>query len=360
MSRQAWPLHFERRAEPSRGWQLAAPFVAVAFTLAVASLLVAWAGAPVGRAYALLLEGAFGSRFAITETLTRATPLIFTGLAAAVAFRARLFNIGAEGQLYAGALAAVAVGGLHDGTGFELATWLLFPAMIAAAMLAGALLLLGPALLKSRLGVDEVVTTLLLNFIVLLFVSMMLDGPMKDPTAMGWPQSVALQDTLQLGKLIERSRVHTGLLAALALALALWLLLQRTATGLEIRAVGANPRAAAFAGMPVGWVTVKVALMSGALAGLAGAVEVAGRTSYVTLDMSPGYGYSGIVIAMLAGLNPLGVVVAAVFVAGMLVGADSMSRSVGVPTYIADVIVAVSLIAILVTSLLAQYRCRRS
>ena len=360
MSRQAWPLRFERRAEPSRGWQLAAPFVAVAFTLAVASLLVAWAGAPVGRSYALLLEGAFGSRFAITETLTRATPLIFTGLAAAVAFRARLFNIGAEGQLYAGALAAVAVGGLHDGTGFELATWLLFPAMITAAMLAGALLLLGPALLKSRLGVDEVVTTLLLNFIVLLFVSMMLDSPMKDPTAMGWPQSVALQDTLQLGKLIERSRVHTGLLAALALALALWLLLQRTATGLEIRAVGANPRAAAFAGMPVGWVTVKVALMSGALAGLAGAVEVAGRTSYVTLDMSPGYGYSGIVIAMLAGLNPLGVVVAAVFVAGMLVGADSMSRSVGVPTYIADVIVAVSLIAILVTSLLAQYRCRRS
>ena len=203
-------------------------------------------------------------------------------------------------------------------------------------------------------------TTLLLNFIVLLFVSMMLDGPMKDPTAMGWPQSVALQDPLQLGKLIERSRVHTGLLVALGLAVALWLLLQRTATGLEIRAVGANPRAAAFAGMPVGWVTVKVAMLSGALAGLAGAVEVAGRTSYVTLDMSPGYGYSGIVIAMLAGLNPLGVVVAAVFVAGMLVGADSMSRSVGVPTYIADVIVAVSLIAILVTSLLAQYRCRRS
>lgn len=359
MSRQVLPFRFERRAEPSRGWQLAAPFVAVGFTLAVASLLVAWAGAPVGRAYALLIEGAFGSRFAITETLTRATPLIFTGLAAAVAFRARLFNIGAEGQLYAGALAAVAVGGLHDGTGFEAAGWLLFPAVIAAAMLAGALLLLGPALMKARLGVDEVVTTLLLNFIVLLFVSMMLDGPMKDPTAMGWPQSVALQDSLQLGKLIERSRVHTGLLAALVLSAALALLLRSTTTGLEIRAVGANPRAAAFAGMPVGWVMVKVALMSGALAGLAGAVEVAGRTGYVTLDMSPGYGYSGIVIAMLAGLNPLGVVVAALFVAGMLVGADSMGRVVGVPTYIADVIVAVSLVAILVTGLLAHWRCRR-
>jgi simple sugar transport system permease protein len=237
---------------------------------------------------------------------------------------------------------------------------LLFPLMVAAAMAAGALLLLGPALLKSRLGVDEVVTTLLMNFIVLLGVSALLDGAMKDPTAMGWPQSVALQDALQLDKLVERSRVHTGLLAALALAVALWVLLQRTTTGFEIRAVGANPGAAGFAGMPVGWVTVKVALLSGALAGLAGAIEVAGRTGYVTLDMSPGYGYSGIVIAMLAMLNPLGVVAAAVFVAGVLVGADSMSRAVNVPTYIADVIVAVSLISMLVATMLTQYRVRRA
>jgi simple sugar transport system permease protein len=353
-------VRLERRAQVSPAWLLAAPFGAVAFTLLVSSLLVAWAGAPVGRAYAQLLEGGFGSRLAITETLTRATPLILTGLAAAVAFRARLFNIGAEGQLYAGALAAVAVGGLHGGSGFDAPAWLLFPLMVAAAMAAGALLLLGPALMKSRLGVDEVVTTLLMNFIVLLGVSALLDGAMKDPTAMGWPQSVALQDALQLDKLIERSRVHTGLLAALALAVALWVLLQRTTTGFEIRAVGANPGAAGFAGMPVGWVTVKVALLSGALAGLAGAIEVAGRTGYVTLDMSPGYGYSGIVIAMLAMLNPIGVVAAAVFVAGMLVGADSMSRAVNVPTYIADVIVAVSLIAMLVATMLTQYRVRRA
>ena len=276
-----------------------------------------------------------------------------------MAFRARLFNIGAEGQLYAGAIAAVAVGGLHGGSGFELPPALLFPLMLAAAMTAGALLLLGPALMKSRLGVDEVVTTLLLNFIVLLAVSALLDGPMKDPTAMGWPQSVALQDTLQLDRLIERSRVHTGLLGALALAVALAVLMRRTTTGFEIRAVGANPRAAAFAGMPVGWVQVKVALLSGALAGLAGAIEVAGRATYVTLDMSPGYGYSGIVIAMLAMLHPLGVVAAAIFVAGMLVGADSMSRAVNVPTYIADVIVAVALIAMLVATMLVQYRVRR-
>ncbi len=352
-------MRLERRAQTSRSALLLAPVGAIAFTLLITSLLVAWAGAPVGRAYALLLEGGFGSRFALTETLTRATPLILTGLAAAVAFRARLFNIGAEGQLYAGALAAVAVGGLHGGTGFELSPLLLFPLMIAAAMVAGALLLLGPALLKSRFGVDEVVTTLLLNFIVLLGVSALLDGPMKDPTAMGWPQSVALQDALQFDKLIERSRVHTGLLVALGLAVLMWALLRFSSAGFEIRAVGANPVAAGFAGMPVGWVAVKVALLSGALAGLAGAVEVAGRTAYVTLDMSPGYGYSGIVIAMLAVLHPLGVVAAAVFVAGMLVGADSMSRAVTVPTYIADVIVATALIAMLVATLLTQYRIRK-
>ncbi len=351
-------MRLERRARVPRALLLGAPVAAVLATLAITSLLVAWAGAPVGQAYALLLEGGFGSRFAWTETLTRATPLILTGLAAAVAFRARLFNIGGEGQLYAGALAAVAVGGLHGGTGFEASPWLLFPLMMVAAMLAGALLLLGPALAKARLGVDEVVTTLLLNFIVLLFVSAMLDGPMKDSLAMGWPQSVAIQDALQLGKLVERSRLHTGLLWAFGAALMLWGLLARSTLGFEIRAVGANARAAAFAGMPVAAVQVKVALLSGALAGLAGAIEVAGRAGYVTLDMSPGYGYSGIVIAMLAALHPLGVVAAAVFVAGILVGADSMSRAVNVPTYIADVIVAVSLIAVLIAAMLTQFRIR--
>jgi simple sugar transport system permease protein len=354
------PWRLERRAVPSRTALALAPLAAVAFTLAVASLLVAWAGAPVGRAYAALLEAGFGSRFALTETLTRATPLILTGLAAALAFRAKLYNIGAEGQLYAGALAAVAVGGLHGGTGFEAPPWLLMPGMLAAAMRAGALLLLLPAWLKGRFGVDEVVTTLLMNFIVLLAVSALLDGPMKDPTAMGWPQSVAVQDALQLDRLVERSRVHTGLLLALGAALLLWALLRFSAFGFAVRAVGANARAAGFAGLPVARTALLVALGSGALAGLAGAVEVAGRAGYVTLDMSTGVGYGGIVIAMLALLHPLAVVAAAVFVAGMMVGADGMSRAVGVPTAIADVIVAVALLATLVATMAAQYRLRRT
>jgi ABC-type uncharacterized transport system permease subunit len=351
-------MRLERRSTASVAALILAPLGAVAFTLAISALLVLWAGAPVGQTYVLLFKGAFGSTFAWSETLTRAIPLILTGLAATVAFKARLFNIGAEGQLYAGALAAIAIGGMHGGTGIEWPTWLLFPLMILAAAIAGALLLLGPALMKAKLGVDEVVTTLLLNFIVLLGVGAMLDGPMKDPTAMGWPQSVALQSELELGKLIEQTRVHTGLLGAVALAVACWALFKYTVLGFDIRATGANSRAAAFAGVPVTRTVVLVAMLSGALAGLAGAIEVAGRTSYVTLDMSPGYGYSGIVIAMLAGLHPLGVLAAGVFVAGMLVGADTMSRAVGVPTYIADVIVAASLIAVLVATLLTQFRVR--
>lgn len=352
-------MRLEKRSHASPLALVLAPLGAIGATLLVSSLLVLWAGAPVAQTFGLLLQGAFGSVFAWSETLTRAIPLILTGLAATVAFKARLFNIGGEGQLYAGALAAVAVGGLHGGTGFDASPGLLFPLMMLAAALAGALMLLGPALMKARLGVDEVVTTLLLNFIVLLFVGAMLDGPMKDPLGMGWPQSVALQPDLELSKLIERTRVHTGLLGAVALAVALWALLRYTVLGFDIRAVGANPRAAAFAGVPVTRTVVLVALLSGALAGLAGAIEVAGRTSYVTLDMSPGYGYSGIVIAMLAGLHPLGVIAASLFVAGVLVGADSMSRAVGVPTYLADVIVATSLLAVLVATLLTQYRLKR-
>jgi simple sugar transport system permease protein len=327
---------------------------AVIAVLAVAAALVAAAGAPIAQTFGLMWNGAFGSVFALSETLTRAIPLMLTGLAATVAFKARLFNIGAEGQLYAGAVAAVAVGG----GAIDAPAPLLFALMLAAAMVAGALLLLGPAMMKLWWGVDEVVSTLLMNFIVLLGVGALLDGPMKDAAAMGWPQSVALLGDLELSKLIAQTRVHTGLLWSLGAAVALWVLLRFTTLGFDIRALGANARAAAFAGVPVTRTMVLVALLSGGLAGLAGAIEVAGRTSYVTLDMSPGYGYTGIVIAMLAALHPLAVVGASVLVAGVLVGADSMSRTMGVPSYLADVVVASALLAVLTASMLTRYRLR--
>ena len=350
-------MRLERRSGHSVA-VLVAPLAAIAVTLLICALLVAWAGAPIADTYSLLFAGGFGSKFALTETLTRATPLILTGLAAAVAFRARFFNIGAEGQLYVGALAAIACANALDEAQLGLPDGIIFALMISAALLAGGVLLLGPALLKSKLAVDEVVTTLLSNFIVLLLVSALLDGVMKDPSAMGWPQSVTLRPELELGRLIERTRLHTGFVWALMIALAIALLNRHTAFGFEMRAVGANAQASRFLGMAVDRVTIKTALLSGALAGLAGAFEVAGRTGYVTLDMSPGYGYSGIVVAMLAGLSPVGVVVASVFVAGVLVGADSMSRVVAVPNYIADVIVASSLLTMLIATMLTRYRIR--
>ena len=348
-------MRLEPREHTPLAARLLAPVAAVAAALALCALLVAWTGAPVLRAYGLLLEGAAGSRFALTETLTRATPLILTGLAAAVAFRAKLWNIGAEGQLYMGALAAVVLGG---GV-LDLPAWLLLPTVMIAGAAAGGATLLGPAVLKVRFGVDEVVTTLLLNFIVLLLVSMLLEGALKDPMGMGWPQSAPVVEAAELPKLVERTRLHTGLLIALGLSALLWLIDTRTIWGYENRAVGANPRAAAFAGMPVTRVMLRTALLSGGLAGLAGVIEVCGLKGYLTLDLSPGFGYSGIVVAMLAQLHPVGVVGAAVFIAGIFVGADAMSRAMPVPNYIADVLVATSLLCMLVAGLLTRYRLRR-
>lgn len=351
-------MRLEARAAISPAMAVAAPAAAIAFTLVVAALFVAWAGAPVGATYRLVFEGGFGSRFAWSETLTRATPLILTGLAAAIAFRAHLYNIGAEGQLYAGALAAVAVGGLHGGTGIDLPAPMLFAAMLAAAALAGAVLMALPAIAKTRFGVDEVVTTLLLNFIVLLFVSMLLEGPLKDPTGLGWPQSQKLVDAARLPRIIQGKRLHYGFVLALVSALAIWVVMKKTALGYEMRAVGHNHEAARFAGIPVNAVLMKTALLSGGLAALAGFSEVSGLKGNLTLDLSPGFGYSGIVVAMLAMLNPLAVVLAAIFVAGIFVGADAMSRTAGVPSYIADVMVATALLTMVTALLFSRYRLR--
>ncbi|MGQ9371258.1 ABC transporter permease [Azospirillum sp. ST 5-10] len=348
-------MRLEARSHIPLPARLLAPAGAVAAALLLCAGLLAWSGAPVLHAYALLVDGAVGSRFALTETLTRATPLVFTGLAVAVAFRARLWNIGAEGQLYMGALAAVVLGGGL----LDLPGWLLGPLVLVAGAAAGGLTLLGPAVLKVRFGVDEVVTTLLLNFVVLLIVSMLLEGALKDPMGMGWPQSAPVLPAAELPKLVERTRLHAGLLLALGLALLLWFVDTRTVWGYEARAVGANPGAAAFAGMAVPRVLLRTALLSGGLAGLAGAVEVAGLKGYLTLDLSPGFGYSGIVVAMLAQLHPLAVVAGALFIAAVFVGADAMSRAAAVPNYIADVLVATSLLCMLVAGLLARYRLRR-
>lgn len=348
-------IRIEPRWAPSRALRVAVPVLAAASALLLAALPLALAGADVVHAYGLMIEGALGSVFTVTETLTRATPLILTGLAAAVAFRAKLWNIGAEGQLYLGALAAVVVGS----GAIDAPAWLLAPLVCLAGAAAGALGMAGPTWLKTRLGVDEVVTTLLLNFVILLFVQMMLEGPLKDPMGMGWPQSAPVVPAAELPPLVERMRVHAGLLVALAAAVVAAVALGRTVWGLRVRAVGENVAAARHAGIPVGRTLLSVGLVSGGLAGLAGASEVAGLKGYLTADISPGFGYAGIVVAMLAGLSPLGVVAAALFIAAVFVGADSMSRALGVSSYLADLVVALALLCVLVGGFVARYRIVR-
>ena len=347
-------MRLEPKPAPTLVETFAYPLGAVVVTFVIASLLVLAAGASPFSVFALVAKGAAGSRFAIMETLTRATPLIFTGLAVAVAFRAKLWNIGAEAQLYSGALITVvlATGAL------PLPAPILIPILMIAAMAAGALLLLGPALLKTRLGVDEVVTTLLLNFIMLLFVSMLLEGVLKDPMGMGWPRSPKIIADAQLPKLIARTRLHLGFLIAIVSAVVVWIIMKKTTLGYEMRAVGHNAEAARFAGIPVNKVLMKTALLSGGLAALGGFSEVTGLKSNLTLDLSPGFGYTGIVVAMLAMLNPLGVVLSAIFVAGIFVGADAMSRTAGVPSYIADVMVATALLTMVVAIMMTRFRVR--
>lgn len=347
-------MRLEPIANPSLARVIGFPVIALALTVVIGSSLALLAGANPFATLALILKGAAGSRFALLETLNRATPLIFTGLAVAVAFRAKLWNIGAEAQLYAGALMAVVLG--TGALGWP--SWALLPAMAGAAMLAGALALLGPAILKTRFGVDEVVTTLLFNFIMLLFVSMLLEGVLKDPMGMGWPQSARLVPEARLPRIVEGLRLHWGFGLALIAAALVWVIQARTTLGYAMRAVGQNRQAAEFAGIPVGRVILITALLSGGLAALAGFSEVAGLKGNLTLDLSPGFGYTGIIVAMLALLNPLGVVVSAIFVAGVFVGADSMSRAAGVPTYIANIMLATALLTMVLAIALTRFKVR--
>lgn len=347
-------MRFEPRDPPSLILQLISPIVAVFISLAFCSLLIIWSGASPVEAFGLLLKGSLGTKFALSETLTRATPLILTGLAAAMAFRAKLWNIGGEGQLYMGACAATLLGcGMID-----LPPYLLVPILFLAGAMAGGLLLLIPTLLKNKLAVDEVVTTLLLNFIILLFVNWLVFGPWKDPMAMGWPQAAPVVDNAVLPTILSKTRLHLGFIIALFAALICWVIMRFTSWGYEIRAVGHNSKASNFLGVPVNSVVVRTALISGGLAGAAGVSELCGLKGYLTLDLSPGFGYSGIVVAMLAALHPIGVVISALFVAVISIGADSMSRSLNISNYIADVATATCLLAVLASRLFSRYRLR--
>jgi simple sugar transport system permease protein len=319
-----------------------AGFVAVCILVGVPLLLGAL-GFDAGPAMLALFRGSLGSGYAITSaTLVRATPVILTGLAVAIAFRAGVFNIGAEGQLLAGAAAAAAVAQVPGVGGTSATPWIAL--LIGAG--AGGLWAGIAALLRARFHVLEVISTILLNFLALYGVGFLVHGPLQEPLHI-YPQSSTIAPIARLPRLAPTSRLHVGFLLAVGAAIAAWWVLRYTAIGFRLRAVGANPNAARVAGqIDVSRTTTGTFIVSGALAGLAGAIEVTGVTYALYESISPGYGYTGIAVALLARLDPRGVIVSGLVFGALEAGASAMQRDAGVPSVTVSIIEAVIILGL--------------
>ena len=321
---------------------LAAMVVLVIAVVALLAMLLAVTGHEPGRSLHAFWMGSFGSPYTLASaTLVRAVPLILAGLAIAIAFRAGVWNIGAEGQLLAGAAIATMVGLEWGG---RLGTVGLVPGLLAGAA-GGALLASAAAVLRARFSVLEIISTIMLNFIALHGVGYLVRGPLQEPSGI-YPQSATLLPSARLPVLIPETRLHWGFAIAVAVAISMWLILRRTAIGFRIRAVGANPAAARSAGsIDVGRTTFRVFVASGALAGLAGAVEVYGVTFALYESLSPGYGYTAIAVALLARLDPLGILVTGTLLGALQAGGAAMQRDAGVPSVLVSIVEAVLILA---------------
>ncbi|HTR78790.1 MAG TPA: ABC transporter permease [Gemmatimonadaceae bacterium] len=317
--------------------------ILIAGLLIALGLVLAAAGVDPWSAGAVLWRGAFGSWYALSATLIRATPLILTGLAVAVAFSAGVFNIGAEGQLLVGATAATWVAlRLGPHTGF-----LTIPTVLLAGAAAGAGWAGIAAWLRLRFEVLEVISTLMLNFVAGFLVSYLVRGPLQEPLRI-YPQSSSIPRGAQLPALVPGARLHIGFAIAVAACVAAWWVLRATAAGFRLRATGASPTAAWSAGLiPVGRTMATAFLVSGALAGLAGAIEVTGVTYALYEDLSPGYGFTAIAVALLAGLNPIAVVGSGILFGALEAGSGALQRDAGVPAVVVSVVEA-TLILVLV------------
>lgn len=326
---------------------------AVLLTFLITAGPIILAGANPIAAYAAYLVVPLTSQFTLLEVLVSATPILLTGAAVAIAFRAGYWNIGAEGQLLLGAIAAAGIGTMVG----DLPPLLALPAMVVGGALAGAAWALVPALLRVRFGIDEVVTTLLLNPVALLLVNGLLHGPWRDPET-GFPESARIAASAEFPALIERSRLHIGFLIAVAVIGVTWYVLVRTPTGLRLRAAGLSPHGARFAGINVSRTLLGAALVSGAIAGLAGVGEVAGIQNRLTSGISPGYGYTGIVVATLGTLTMPGVALAGLFLGDLTVGASSAARSLGIPSQLGAVVQGVLLLTTIALLTRRRYRTR--
>jgi len=317
--------------------------VPLAAGLGVLSLFLVVSGYDPAAALAAMWRGAFGSWFALTSgTLIRAVPIALIALGFATAYRAGALNIGGEGQFYAGAMAATWVG-LHAGR------WpgaIAMPAALAGAVLAGALWITVPVLLRRRFGVQEVISTLLLNFVAEQAVSYAVQGPLQEARHI-YPQSDTLPDALHL-PLLFGTRLHAGALLAVVAAAVLAWVFARTRLGFELKAVGTGPRAARVSGrIGVESMAAAALLVSGAFAGLAGGTEVLGTSYALYPNLSPGYGFTAIAVALLARGAPLGILASATLFGALEAGAGAMQRDAGVPAVAVYVAEAVIIVAVL-------------
>jgi len=314
--------------------------------VAVASLVLVAIGASPAATFVTIFTGPLRDLFTASEIGVRAVPLILVALGVAVSFRSGILNIGGEGQMLMGILASTAVALALP----ELPRLLLLALSLLAGAAAGAAWGGIAGWLRAKLDVNEILSTVMLNYIAAQLYTFLLRGPMLDPdelmTGSGTPQSMRLPRSAWLDRLIPGTRLHTGLLLALALAFAVWLLLWRTTLGFRLRAAGAEAKAARYAGIRVERSLVVAMLFAGGFAGLAGAVEVTGVHHRAIEAITSGYGFAGIVVALFGALHPAGIVPAAAFFGLMLVGADMTQRSNGVPANMVLVLEGVIILAI--------------
>ena len=355
MADRASGWRFERLPTPSRLGAVLVPIASILLALVAGGIIVLLAGKNPIAVYGAMLSGALGSRNGLAETLVKTTPLLLTGLGVAVAFRMRLWNIGAEGQLYLGAVFAtwVALFALPEANG-----WLLVPAMALAGLLGGALWGAIPGALRAYLGANETIVTLMLNYVAILFADWLVHGPWKDPQAFGFPGTPRFAEAAALPNLAP-TRVHLGLVFGLVVAAVLWILFRRTRWGYEIGVMGESDRAARYAGMSTRRTIVLVMALSGAICGLAGMSEVTGIGQQLQRNLSPGYGYTAIIVAWVGRLHPAGIVLVAFALAALLVGGDQIQMSMGLPAAIAPMLQGIILFFLLGGELLTRYRLVR-
>ncbi|MCA9881519.1 MAG: ABC transporter permease [Anaerolineae bacterium] len=346
-------LTLERRQSYGQWTLLLTILGAVLVALAFGAFLLITVGVNPIDAYRLMLIGSFGSDYAIVDTLVKASPLMLTGLAVSVALRANIWNIGAEGQLVMGGFAATGVALFWSGW---LPDWLVLPTVILAGFVGGAIWGLIPALLKILGGVNEIVSTLMLNYVAVLWVEYLFFDAWRDPRGFGFPGTAEFPREAWLPRLT--GQLHIGIIFGLVVAVLIWFILSRTTFGYEIRVQGKSPLSARYAGINVMRNMLLIMILSGGIAGLAGMGEVAGISHRMQNGLAVGYGFTALIVAFLGRLSPPGVIIAAVFVAALSVGSEQLQLTMNLPASFADILQGAVLLCIAAGDLLLRYRVR--